>query len=84
MLTISRNALTMLCNQPRQVGAVPTALANFPPKTMTLGDFIAELRDLDVGSPMIDEVIVYMAASSWVQLWRHKGSDETWISIAPT
>lgn len=48
---------------------------------MTLGDFIADLRDdLDVGSSMIDEVIVFMAASSWVQLWRHTGSDETWIS----
>jgi hypothetical protein len=84
MLVISRKALTMLCEQLRQVGVISVAMAYLPPQTMTPGDFIAELRDLDVGLPVVDEVIIYMAASSWVQLWRHKGSDETWISLAPT
>lgn len=83
MLVISRKALTMLCEQPRHVGVISVAMADLPPQTMTLGDFIAELRDLDVGSPVIDEVIIYMAASSWVQLWRHKGSDAKRGSASP-
>ncbi|KAK6907662.1 hypothetical protein V866_003518 [Kwoniella sp. B9012] len=50
-------------------------------KMMELGDFIAELRDLDLRTAVIDEILDYMTSNSWVQLWNWKGTEETWISI---
>ncbi|WWC88188.1 uncharacterized protein L201_003093 [Kwoniella dendrophila CBS 6074] len=50
-------------------------------KMMELGDFIAELRDLDLRTALIDEILSYMTSNSWVQLWKWKGTEETWISI---
>jgi hypothetical protein len=48
---------------------------------MPLGDFIAELRDYDVRSVVIDEILQYMIGNRWVALWKERGSDEAWISI---
>ncbi|WVQ96971.1 hypothetical protein IAU59_004080 [Kwoniella sp. CBS 9459] len=50
-------------------------------KMMELGDFIAELRDLDLRGAVIDEVLEYMTSNGWVQLWVWKGTEETWISV---
>ncbi|ODN84053.1 hypothetical protein, variant 2 [Cryptococcus amylolentus CBS 6039] len=52
-------------------------------KMMSLGDFIAELReDYDLRTVVVDEVLEFMTANGWVQLWKRKGKEETWISIA--
>ncbi|WVQ85718.1 hypothetical protein IAT38_007884 [Cryptococcus sp. DSM 104549] len=51
-------------------------------KMMSLGDFIAELReDFDLRTVVIDEVLEHMTLHGWVQLWKHKGTEETWISV---
>ncbi|WWC68324.1 uncharacterized protein I206_102249 [Kwoniella pini CBS 10737] len=50
-------------------------------KMMELGDFIAELRDLDLRTAVIDEILGYMVSNNWVQLWIWKGTEETWINI---
>jgi len=49
---------------------------------MFLGDFIAELREFDVRSLVLDEILQYMTSNKWVVMWKRKGTDETWISVA--
>jgi hypothetical protein len=49
---------------------------------MALGDFVAELREYDLTSPSIDQVLQYLISMGWVQVWRDTGEDdsETWIT----
>ncbi|WVN85520.1 uncharacterized protein L203_100667 [Cryptococcus depauperatus CBS 7841] len=52
-------------------------------RMMSLGDFVAELReDYDLRTVVVDEVLEHMASHGWVQLWRRKGTEETWISVS--
>ncbi|OCF42876.1 hypothetical protein I317_03353 [Kwoniella heveanensis CBS 569] len=71
-----------------EIGRIPSLaaeafalLSEQEKKMMELGDFIAELRDLDLRGAVIDEVLEYMTSNSWVQLWVWKGTEETWISV---
>ena len=48
---------------------------------MSLGDFIAELRDYDIRTVVIDEILQFMSSRKWVQLWKRRASEETWISV---
>nr|XP_018265022.1 uncharacterized protein I303_03204 [Kwoniella dejecticola CBS 10117]OBR87180.1 hypothetical protein I303_03204 [Kwoniella dejecticola CBS 10117] len=56
-------------------------LAEQESKMMELGDFIAELRDLDLRTAVIDEILGHVVSNNWVSLWIWKGTEETWISI---
>lgn len=51
-------------------------------QTMALGDFVAELREYDLTSPTIDQVLQYLISMGWVQVWRDTEEDdsETWIT----
>lgn len=51
---------------------------------MSLGDFIAELRDYDLRTSLIDAILDYMVLSEWVWLWKNRGTGETWISVYET
>ncbi|WVF70993.1 hypothetical protein IAT40_005789 [Kwoniella sp. CBS 6097] len=66
---------------PSLAGEAFALLSEQESKMMELGDFIAELRDLDLRGAVIDEVLGYMASNGWVQLWVWKGTEETWISV---
>ena len=48
---------------------------------MSLGDFIAELREYDIRAVVIDEVLSYMSTNGWVEIWQARGSGENWISV---
>jgi hypothetical protein len=47
---------------------------------MSLGDFAAELRDLDILSSTIDAIIEYMTTMNWVWLWKNRDTEEMWIT----
>jgi len=47
---------------------------------MSLGDFAAELRDLDILSSTIDAIIEYMTTINWVWLWKNRDTEEMWIT----
>lgn len=64
-----------------QPSSYPTLTALFL-QMMALGDFIAELReDYDLRTAVVDEVLEHMTTHGWVQLWKRKGTEETWISV---
>jgi hypothetical protein len=47
---------------------------------MSLGDFAAELRDLDILSSIIDAILDHMTSMNWVWLWKNRDTGETWIT----
>lgn len=51
---------------------------------MSLGDFIAELRDYDLRTSLIDAILDYMVGSEWAWLWRNRDTGEMWISVYET
>lgn len=51
---------------------------------MSLGDFIADLREYDIRTALIDAILDYMVVNDWVWLWRHRDTGETWISVYET
>lgn len=51
---------------------------------MSLGDFIADLRDHDLRTSLIDAILDYMVVNDWVWLWRNRDTGETWISVYET
>nr|XP_031859401.1 uncharacterized protein CI109_005243 [Kwoniella shandongensis]KAA5526473.1 hypothetical protein CI109_005243 [Kwoniella shandongensis] len=50
--------------------------------SMTLGEFAAELRDLNLRSSVIDDIITYMSTNGWAHTWKNEEDDDTWISVA--
>lgn len=50
---------------------------------MFLGDFIAELREMNVRTAIIDEVLEWMTENGWVHMWRRTSTGETWITALP-
>lgn len=50
-------------------------------QSMSLGDFIADMREYDIRTALIDAVLDYMVANHWVWLWRNRDTGETWISV---
>lgn len=49
------------------------------PQMMSLGEFVTELRDSNLRTMVIDEVVMFMAIHGWVQLWRTGQKGEIWI-----
>jgi len=49
---------------------------------MSLGDFAAEIRDLDfdILSSFIDAIIEYMTTNDWASLWESRDNGERWIT----
>ena len=51
---------------------------------MSLGDFIADMRDYDLRTSLIDAVLDYMVVNEWAWIWRNRDTGETWISVYET
>ena len=51
-------------------------------QSMSLGDFAAEIRDLDfdILSSYIDAIIEYMTINDWASLWESRDNGERWIT----
>lgn len=49
-------------------------------QSMELGDFIAELRDMNIRTAVIDEVLEYLTDNGWVSMWQKGSTGETWIT----
>ncbi|EIW72707.1 hypothetical protein TREMEDRAFT_58876 [Tremella mesenterica DSM 1558] len=50
-------------------------------QSMALGDFTAELRDLDIRGVVIDEVLTQMTTYYGARIWVLKRNGELWISL---
>lgn len=48
---------------------------------MSLGDFSAELRDDNIHPDVIDAILDYMINNNWVWVWRHRDTEENWVSV---